>query len=562
MIALGRAFAVTGQAASVLAGRRLTVPDRIPYSYDGFAATFSVGNPAPSWTSTPAPTFIYGTASSYDLTQHVSNFNSANHQMTLYTGTLPAQVTLDPDGSYVYAGGGSVTSVSGISIQIVDSGAADWTARSAGSAFANRLDTQTAIDAYAFADYYLPRLPVLSTTVKPSGASGSMRFQRLTGDTSSACLAKIPFGVTYGEGQTFWVSYRIYADAASLFQPWPTEDVTGRKIGIISATLQSNLNHELVVQDTNQSSRVYGYYQDGNVTAVHVGTSLSTSANSGDFAEPYTDRSITSHSGAFVSYPLTGTNPDSGSSWSTDTYSQERAKYGYLYSAYSTPGTSDTRPGLGDPISGVFRYWPAEWITITQRVVCGTANSFNSRWTVWAARENGPYALMWDKQNIRLGSALSAYGYNCFWPGPYVSSGIAGGRSVLSRTNNIGGITIHSCGCDASGGAIVGTPVGAGTLEYNATTQRFRWAGNGESFGTARGFSVANNKTRLNVVSGTSTNSWLVVEVTNSASLPSSGVVTDTVTIADGRPECNFYMADMIVSTSAINAPGGYAPVG
>jgi hypothetical protein len=111
---------------------------------------------------------------------------------------------------------------------------------------------------------------------------------------------------------------------------------------------------------------------------------------------------------------------------------------------------------------------------------------------------------------------------------------------------NIGGVPLHVCG--------LGTPVGNGTLEYNANTRRFRWHGNGESFGTARGFSEVDGKMILNVAAA-SGQSYVVLEVVDPLALPLSGVVTDTITIADGRPDTYINFADVIVSESDIPAP-------
>lgn len=107
-------------------------------------------------------------------------------------------------------------------------------------------------------------------------------------------------------------------------------------------------------------------------------------------------------------------------------------------------------------------------------------------------------------------------------------------------------------------------PTGDGTLTWNPTTQRLTFRASGESDGPAVGFSWANNRLLRNVFSGTSQNDldnkYLIVEF-NPSFLPSSPA-SDTVTIADGRASTFGSFADVIVSTQAINAPGGFAPVG
>jgi hypothetical protein len=146
---------------------------------------------------------------------------------------------------------------------------------------------------------------------------------------------------------------------------------------------------------------------------------------------------------------------------------------------------------------------PDEWITLSCRVVVGTWGTFSSRWTMWAAREGQPYVRIFDQQNIRLGAGPDL---NTLWLLPYVTNRVAGGRKVGSRTNGITGAEILTVG--------LGTPIGAGTLEYNAATQRFRWLGTGEAFGAARGFSAANGKLTINVTSGGATESYIVLRVT------------------------------------------------
>lgn len=426
-------------------------------------------------------------------------------------------------------------------------GGDDWATRSAGAVFANRLQDASAISTYGFQDGFQPRMPVLDTVIRPIGASGSARIAIANTDGASSGSLRVPFGLSYSAGQTFWVSYRIYAPAVCAFQQWPTADQTGRKFSIVSNTQQSNMNHELVVQDTDMGARIFGYYQDGNVTAVHASAPVSTPASSSDFIEPAgIDRAVRAHTQGFVTYPLTGNNPDTGAAWSAQ--DQARARYGLLYS--TRVANDDYRRGFGDPISGAMRVWPGEWMTITQRVILGQYGQFNNRWTCWAARDGQPYVLCWDLNNIRVGGDGLTHPYNCLWLLPYVTARTSGGRQVSSRTSNIGGVSILAVG--------IATPIGEGTLEYNASTQRFRWSGNGQSFGTARGFSVANGKTRLHVIA--TGNSFLLIEVVNAGQLPSSGTVTDTVTVADGRSDTHVNYADLIVSAGAINAPGGHTP--
>ena len=287
---------------------------------------------------------------------------------------------------------------------------------------------------------------------------------------------------------------------------------------------------------TSMAGTLRGYHQDGS-SFPSEDAGGATACSGTDFLWcPAVDHGAN---------PLSGTNPDTGSAWSS--CEQDRARYGGLYSAQSL---SQFMRGLGDPLSGGFRPVPGEWLTITCRVQIGTFGSANSYFSCWAAHENSPYELLWYSQNITLGSGEPDY--NCLWLLPYSTNRNAGGRKWTSNTGSIGGITVHTVGTS--------TPTGDGTLEYNASNGRFRWQSNGGSYGTARGYSTANGITFINVEDGDQ--SGIVIEVHTPASLPSSGTTTDTITIASGRFDTQVNYADVIISTSAINAPGGYAPSG
>lgn len=423
----------------------------------------------------------------------------------------------------------------------------DWIARStaAGVFLSTRLDSAADLADWVHVD---ASQISIDPTLKPhESTNGSMKFEVLNSNGTTSGQVSVPLGASYGEGDTIWISYRVKAPPEFSYAPWPTSpDPEGAKLTILSRDAHgplpqnSNIDSEVVVQMTLNSGQLHGYWRDGVSTAVHEYESYSSAANGSDFKwQPSVDNGTN---------PLTGTNPDTGAAWST--WEQQRKQFGLLYSSYGNPGASNYVKGLGDPFSGGFRLYPDEWITVTFRVKIGNWSTFNSRYTCWAARENGNYVLLWDKNNIRIGSS-GASDYNGINLLPYVSNRVAGGRRISSRTSNISGVTLHTCG--------LSTPLGAGTLEYNATTQRFRWSGNGESFGTARGFSAANGILVLNVIAGSGSYICLTV---NPAALPSAGTITDTVTIADGRPDTQINYSDLIGSTSPINAPvSGDVPI-
>ena len=419
---------------------------------------------------------------------------------------------------------------------------ADWLARAnaSGVVFADRLNTSVLLTWRSTDGGLQSRISVDGTTF-PSGSNASCKFDVLNIDGTSSGQLSIPFPRTFGPGDTIWFSVRVKAPPQQAYQPWPS-DGDGHKILILSrdnngpAPVGSNQVNEVVVQMAHNENGFTAYWQDGVNTAISPDVAFSSAANSTDFrAQSSIDRGINR---------LTGTNPDTGAAWST--WQQERARWGGTYGARSSPGAPEYRKGIGDPFSGQFRQYANEWITVTARLAIVAFGGAGNRLTMWAARQGQGYQQLFDKQNLTLGAGPVFNALNLM---PYRSGGVAGGRKISARTNNITGVTFHVCG--------LSTPIGVGTVSFNATTQRLTWAGAGELTGSSRGFSASNGITLINVPSASATNSYLVAELTGT--LPSTNQ-TDTVTIADGRNDTFVHYADSIISTQSINAPGGYVP--
>jgi hypothetical protein len=397
------------------------------------------------------------------------------------------------------------------------------------------LETQAIRDAWVLREGSQDHV-TLDTSLKASSyAAGSFKFAVLNSDTTQSGNIGVPLPSSFGEGLTVWWSIRVRAPANMVYQPWPgSSGETAHKISIFSHSSGSNQANEVVTSVNYNRGLIGGYHQDGVQTALPPDLPSITACSNTDFKwQPAVDRG---------SNPLAGFDPDTGSPWSA--CAQDRARYGGLYSAKFL---AQSKLGFGDPLTGGFRQYPDEWITITCRLIIGSWGTYSSRWTMWCAREGQPYVQLHDEQNMRLGAGPD---YNTLWLLPYVTNRVPGGRKVGSRTNNITGTEILVCG--------LGTPIGAGTLEYVASSGLFRWKGSGESYGTAWGFSAVNGILTINVASA-GTDSYLVVKVTTS-SLPASGTATDTVTIADGRPDTQVNYQDVIVSTQPINAPGQFPP--
>lgn len=430
-------------------------------------------------------------------------------------------------------------------------GSDDWAtlAAASGVILADRLNTPTKLvtpTTYVDATHWLHPSTAdhvsFDNTVYPGNSGGSWKFETRPTDTPNSGLVGVYFGnlTSFTQGDTFWASVRVRGDIQQAYQPWLFTAGSGggsHKFCILSNNTGTNQVNEIVTQIAYRSNLISGYWQDGVSTAVHPDSGLATACSGSDIKwQTGIDRGAN---------PLAGNDPDTGSAWST--CAQDRARYGGLYSSLSL---AQPRDGYGDPLSGGFRQYPDEWITLIQRVTVGTWSTNSSRWTLWAAREGQAPVLIHDVTSIKLGNGPV---YNTFWLLSYCSNRLSGGTSVSARTNNITGTTFYVTGNDL--------PTGDGTLEYNASTQRFRWAKPGGAFGTARGFSQANGILTITCNDGGGADNYITFRV-DPASLPSSGTVTDTVTITNSRPYGYTWYADVIVSTQIINAPGGFAPVG
>jgi hypothetical protein len=432
--------------------------------------------------------------------------------------------------------------------QTVAAGATDnWSTRSAGNIiWADRLDgtlpvvtdTSTAVGAYILNDPLVGNVS-RDTTVSHGTALASVKFAVLNTDNANSGNVGINFSsvTTIGDGDVIWGSYLVRAPRAFAFQSWPkSSGDAGNKLSIMSYHGSSSVGNEFVVQMDYNGGLLEAYAQDGLGGFVPYDQPAVTNCSSTDFRW----QNLVDHG----ANPLTGTDPETGSAWSS--CAQDRARYGGLYSAKSL---GQYQPGLGDPLSGGFRLYPDEWVCITFRVARGISGTATSRYMVWAERASGGgYTKLIDTGAIVKQGVYN--NYDNLWLLPYVTNRIAGGNHVSSRTSNITGATILAVGN--------GTPTGNGTLEYVSSTGLFRWHGNGESFGSSRGFSNANGILRINVTSAG--DSYVVLEIAP-GSLP-SGTVTDTVTIASGRPDTQINYNDAIVSRYPIIAPSGGLPLG
>lgn len=471
-----------------------------------------------------AATVVAGSAALADL---IATGGLGQNPITNLTGSAALDV--------VTAGGGMAVA-----------GTDDWTERSTegGVVRADPLNTSTKLVATASispSQWLLANGTQDHVTLDVDG----WRHAVLNADETASGDVGVYFGdvQTFGPGSTLWVAFEVWAPPEFVWSPWKFLAGSGggaNKLAILSDSASSNRPNEVVVQTNFAAGQVNGYWQDtdlsgGTTTTALTDVGYSSAVNSSDFRrQPAVDRGAN---------PFTGNNPDTGAAWST--YQQQRARYGLLYSAQSE---AEFARGYGDPFSGGVRHVPSEWNAIIMRLAIGNWGTPSSRWTLWRARQGQAPELIHDQGGVQLGNGPA---YNCLWLTPYTSNREAGGRKVASRSSPISGLSI-------SAAAGLSTPIGAGTLEYNASTGRVRWQGAGESFGTARGFSAANGILTRPVKSSNS-DSYLIVTA-DPALLPSSGTVTETVTIADGRPDTYVKYRRPIISRRTIKAPGGFVP--
>lgn len=497
----------------------------------------------------------------------------------------------------------------------------DWILRStaAGVEVADRLATSAALTDWIVPDSTQDHVSV-DTVVKPLGGTGSFKFDILgTDDTSSGSVC-IPF-TAVGAGNVIWYSFRVMCDDIAAYQQWCFNYETAAKLAILSRDANgssptgSNQVNEIVASMNYSANTFACYWQDGVASSVGPDVAFGGS----DFIwQPKIDRGAT---------PLTGNDPATGSAWTTGTGSkQERARYGGLYSAKSN---AEYQQGIGDPISGAVKMQGGQWYTVTFRANIVALGGAGNRISMWVAKDGSPYELIIDSQNITLGNGPQYNGVTLL---PYVSQRSPGGRQA--SLSGISGVSIVGVGG--------GTAIGAGSLEYVASTGAFRFKAVNDSYGTARYISAANGIYLMNLKSSlhnvtTTTNgsvtlpqssitltdassfpagggsfvlgspdtsnpgashgngeqyleytgksgntltgctggtglhdsgvpvriaSYIGVRVDNPALLPSSGTTTAAVTVASGRKDGAMWVADFIKSNKAINAYGGYPPLG
>ena len=95
----------------------------------------------------------------------------------------------------------------------------DFAARSANAFLATMLDNATQINAWKVPDSTADHIS-LDTALKPVPTrAGSLKHAVLNSDGTASGQTTIPFGISLGEGATFWYSFKRRAPATHCFQP-------------------------------------------------------------------------------------------------------------------------------------------------------------------------------------------------------------------------------------------------------------------------------------------------------------------------------------------------------
>lgn len=522
-------------------------------------------NAPPVWSAVPTITFIQGTASNRDISTYVSDPNGDPLTITKTSGVLPTGVTYNQTlKRYEYNGVGAVAGTNGHVLTADDASGWDVLSTSPGVFYPVKLDNQADVDAHkgigaSHALGFDPRLPVFDSSVAPPGFAGSMRIDVMPSDAAASGEAQFTFpSNSFTTGQTVYVQFLFRKSRSLCYQPSGIQGTSdSEKIVIFSHSVASHTAFEVVIQQNN-GSRTFGtYYEQGGPT-VPDDVPYSSAYSSSDFrSHPSVDRGVAR---------LTGVNPNSGVAWTT--YEQQRARYGPLYSARQggappngVVGFSSGFPyanGPGDPLTGGISIEPDQWYVVLLKLVIGSPFTANTQRTIWIAPFGSAYQKLCDDTNLALGSDGRVGGngvlFNTVWTLPYASNRDPGtGTNVSSRSGQLA----SAISIDASG---LNCPVGAGQLEYNASTGALRFSASGQSYGAAQRFSTANGVTMLNLYSSGGGTSFIVVNLLNASALPSSGTTTETVTIGSGRAAGSVWYAGMIASTQPINTYGGFAP--
>jgi hypothetical protein len=444
----------------------------------------------------------------------------------------------------------------GRSGSVPSSGDAWWLTESTkpGVLVASRLDTQTIIDDWLFDDASNPDPDdnmSLDTVLKFPGAAGSLKHTIDNDKNAGAGQFSVPIGTEIGNGEQLYFAYGMYLQPNEAYAPWAPDNSAAAKLSILSrdgngtGLIGSNQLNEFVFQLNYQGGKISAYHRCSTCSGTGDGI---PQFDFGPIRKPEnnvcsaSDNIDTPDLDFGTTNPLTGTNPDTGAAWSA--CQQLRAQYSGLHSSSLQSIGVDYQNGLGDAFGGGFRAKPRQWITVAGAVSVGTFGTNSSRLLGFAAYEGEAYELLFDVTDQDLGDE-GANDYNGLNLLPYTTNRTGDGRHVSARGGELEA-------CFEIWNVSPTHSTGVGTLSWDFSDQRMTWDASGDSPGTARGFSEANDILARNLTSSTSTN------FINGEFTPADCPGTDTsesVTIATERDDTQRNYGWVIISTEPIDAP-------
>ena len=253
-------------------------------------------------------------------------------------------------------------------------------------------------------------------------------------ETQETIGAQFPNGhKEFYAGETIYVQYRIYNPhdriendiLVSQARGWKTsimsrhslklaEDSHGQ-IGAAVGAAGSNQTNEIVINNRNQTGIVHGYNQNGSggFPPWEHGVGADFGCYSSDVVfQNMIDRGAN---------PLSGLNPDTNQPW-TDC-EQKRARRGGLLWFYTQNGAGGTED---DPLTGAFKFYPDEWVTIYYKLTIGPYNvGGSSKIELWGARQSDTTYTFLIEKNITLGGDGINNAYDALWLTPYQTRGLA-----------------------------------------------------------------------------------------------------------------------------------------
>ncbi len=464
------------------------------------------------------------------------------------------------------------------------------------------------------------------TSIKHRTATASRRFSVGNVDGASTGVAGINYSSvrTFTQGDTMWCSLMVYAPPEMLYQAWPTGtqgpagSETGQKLFIMSSHTGTNQVNEVVPQLNYNNNLISGYHQDGISTAVVPDIGFASNCSGSDFkSQTAIDRGAN---------PLVGTDPETASAWSACAQDRARYGGLYsakslgqyqrglgdplsggmrLYPNEWMCITSRLQIGTWGTNSSRWTLWAERenvpgYVTIhdEQNVKLGAGPNYDTLHILPYVTSRIPGGThVGSRTNNITGVTILATGNGCpvgagtlsynatthlfQWKGAGETFGTARGHSAANgilrinvsstktaTTGNITGITNSGTACTANTSAAHGLVTGQ-SVQISLITQPGDYNYQGCYPVTVTGtnqFTYTSTLTpsgSASVGSGTwdCDTSFVVLEVAP-GSLPTSGTITDTITIASGRPDTHFHYNDAIISTSAIISPNGLLPPG